>query len=62
MDDERNKTLFRNISDDCTWKSGKKLFGRFLNKCSASSLACCQENCTPFKFALFFNRPEIKNN
>lgn len=53
MDDKKNKTLFRIISEDCEWKNHR-------DTCTACDKVCRQEHCMPFKFSLFFNRPEVQ--
>lgn len=62
MDDERNKTLFAAVQEDCQWRIEYKFPYIVSNKCRATGWGCTQRNCAPFKMALFFNRPEIKNN
>jgi hypothetical protein len=60
MDDEKNEVLFRILQEDCAWKQTMDMGGYKVLFCSASSLACQMEVCVPFKFAVFFNRQEVK--
>lgn len=66
MDDDRNKKLFGVIQKDCMWRKELNYLVYIAELetnfkiCSASNLTCCETNCVPFKFALFFNRPEIQ--
>lgn len=61
MDDKKNKVLFRILQEDCEWKDKFKIGGNEVEVCRASDLACKQNLCMPFKFAVFFNRPEVKD-
>jgi hypothetical protein len=56
MDDTRNEKLFRILQEDCEWKIDEPL----CNRCAATKMFCRLKYCVPFKFALFFNRPEIQ--
>lgn len=53
MDDKRNEMLFMVLSEDCEWRNHHGM-------CMACDKICKREFCMPFKFALFFNRPEIR--
>jgi len=57
MDDERNEKLFKIIQGECLWKNDMDF-----DLCYAVNLPCKMKNCMPFKFALFFNRPEVRND
>lgn len=61
MDDEKNKLLFKILQEDCEWKDDFGIKGTEGNVCRASFMACKQNLCMPFKFAVFFNRPEVKH-
>jgi hypothetical protein len=64
MDDEINEMLFFTVSDDCEWVKigdGKyPLSTQHIKNCKATGMACNQKNCMPFKFAKFFNKPEVR--
>lgn len=58
MDDERSKKLFAAVKNDCNWLKETRVLKMLI--CKATNLLCIAENCAPFKFCLFFNRPEIR--
>jgi len=64
MDVERNEKLFEIFKEKCNWKY--EMPQTRLNPpplvCSACNLVCIMKNCTPFKFCIEFNRPELKRN
>jgi len=60
MDDTKNRMIFEDLKEDCKWNELRKIGGYDCDTCLVG-LECIQENCMPFKFAIYFNRPEIKH-
>jgi hypothetical protein len=58
-DEKRNETLFDILKSDCEWRSETRVPKMII--CKATKLSCIQKNCVPFKFCLFFNKPEIRS-
>jgi hypothetical protein len=64
MDDQRYNMLFDIMKKDCKWRIKGWFYPLSVENrmhCTATQLDCNQENCMPFQFAKFFNRPEVKN-
>ncbi len=59
MDDKRNAMMFQPLQEDCSWKIEGT--DRGVDRCWVTDKPCQLKNCEPFRFALFFNRPEVKN-
>jgi len=62
MDDEKNKLIFKQLQEECEWVDELQMGGHSVVVCRASDLACKQKLCMPFKFMVFFNRPEIRHS
>ncbi len=58
MDDTRLERLHDMLKEDCSWLEVSRLL---VDKCAATGLPCNRDNCEPFRFAKFFNRPEVRN-
>jgi hypothetical protein len=57
MDDQRNKRFFEDLQSECEWRQKDESKPRV---CFASGMRCNQNMCMPFKFAIYFNRPETR--
>ena len=59
MDAERHKMMFDELQKECEWKDEMNLGGTDMVICHGGNVPCQQNQCMPFKFALYINKSTI---